>query len=154
MRIRLQEVKEYRGRLVDASANRSQSSRPPTSWAQTRGEDSDYSNVFFPVEWEKELTAETGPDGSFTIRDFPVGGALFVSMRAEGYGRLRAELNAEKPATIALARPGTLRGSVTCDRNTGAAAGIKIRIYASSARTRRDESSAQTDTGCAISRAA
>jgi hypothetical protein len=144
--LRPREVKEYRGRLVDASGRPiAKASIRPRSFAQTRGEDGDYSNIFFPVEWEKELTAESGADGAFTIREFPSDGALFVSIRAEGYGRLHAELNLEKPATIALARPGTLRGSATGDKNSEAARGIKIRVYGSSARNEPDGSPVQTD---------
>jgi protocatechuate 3,4-dioxygenase beta subunit len=131
--IQLLEPKDYRSRLTTTAGQPiARATVRPIGWSQVNNEVGYYRHVSFPVEWEKDYAAETASDGTFTIRGVPATGMISLAIQAEGFGKAWANLNLEKSLTVRLARPGKVHGSVTCEKDPKAAAGIKIRIYVSS----------------------
>jgi protocatechuate 3,4-dioxygenase beta subunit len=140
VQIKLQDVKDYQGRLVDAAGQPiTKATVKPLNGSYQKTEEQYYISYEFPASLRNELATETAEDGSFTIRNLPVQGRLALVINAEGFGKPWARLNLEKSATIKISRPGNIHGSITCAKDPQAVAGIKIQLYISSAVRERRE---------------
>ncbi|MBN1908314.1 MAG: carboxypeptidase regulatory-like domain-containing protein, partial [Pirellulales bacterium] len=132
IRIILQEVKEYRGRLVDAAGHPIPNATiRPNLWMGEHEEEGQHIQelIFFSDGLSRELAAKTDTDGYYQLRGVPANGRLDVRIETQDFGRPGARFMLKRPMTVALARPGNVRGSVTCEQDPGAVAGIKIRMH-------------------------
>ncbi len=142
-RIKLQDVKDCHGCLVDMSGQAiAQATVRPTQWFMeyTAGE-AVQQLIYLPGGWAKELTVETGLDGRFTLHNWPTVGRLDAKIRAEGFGEPGAGWKLDKSANIQLGRVGSVQGTVRCDQNPKAVAEIGLQLEPDwqSRRTRGDE---------------
>ncbi|MGD0518901.1 MAG: carboxypeptidase regulatory-like domain-containing protein [Thermoguttaceae bacterium] len=130
MQIKLQEVKDCQGRLIDASGQPIAKAKiRPTAWDYIRRDGNFRQEIFFiHTDLGNELAAETGADGSFTLRNVPAIGRINAKISAKGFGEPYAMWNVQKPPTFQIAPVGAVRGAVTCSKDNGAAAGVKLRL--------------------------
>ena len=134
--ITLQEVKEYRSRLTDAAGRPiAKATIRPNVWTYQHEEDGRHTQdlIFFSDDLGRELTAVTGGDGRFLLHGMPRVGKIGVQIDSRDFGKPRASLNLEQSVTVALARPGNIRGSTVCDKDREAVAGMRIRMYLAAA---------------------
>jgi protocatechuate 3,4-dioxygenase beta subunit len=129
-RIKLHDVKDLQGRLVDRSGQ-------PIAGATVRAiiwsrdydrEEQIQHIVYLPDRFAEEWTTKSGADGRFTLRKLPTVGRVGVKITAEGFGQPRAYWNVERPLAIELGRVGAIQGAVTCRHDPKAAAEIKLRL--------------------------
>ncbi len=132
MQIKLQEVKDCPGRLIDTAGRPIvQAKIRPVSWMYTRrGENFHQELIFLHEQLSDELTAETADDGSFNLHNVPVIGRISVKVLAKGFGEPLVIWNVEKPVVVQLGRAGNIRGSITCLQDPDAAADIKLALNA------------------------
>lgn len=129
-RIKLQNLKDCQGRLVDAAGQPvAKAIVEPSEWTTYPSrEEPNQQIVYFPTSLRKKMTTETGPDGRFSFHNLPAVGNLGVKIRAEGFGEPRAGWKVEKSPTIQLGRVGSVQGSLACRRDPKAAAGVKLEL--------------------------
>jgi protocatechuate 3,4-dioxygenase beta subunit len=129
--IRLVEVRDYRGRLVDTSGQPIAKARIRPIWLAQKTQGQllfAYDSVDLPPEFAKEMAGESGADGVFVLRGAPTEGAVRAEVSAPGFGSFHATCALSAPTTIRLAPTGSVRGSVVCKADPKAAAGIKLRL--------------------------
>jgi protocatechuate 3,4-dioxygenase beta subunit len=128
--IKLQEVKDCRGRLIDASGQPIPKAKiRPTGWTYEHREGGFRQELFFiHADLGNELAAETDADGAFILRNVPVLGRINARITAKGFGEPYALWKAEKPVIFQLVPVGSVRGSVTCPKDPGATAAVKLRL--------------------------
>ncbi len=132
MQLMVQEVKDYRGRLIDTAGQPIAKARiRPESYSLQQPAEKFYTSSAFPPPLKDELSVETGADGTFTIHNLPVQGQVTLTILAAGFGKPLATLNLKKSAAIQIGRAGTVRGSVVCETDPRAAAGIRIQLNVS-----------------------
>ena len=125
--IKLNDVKDCQGRLVDAAGQPiAKATIQPQGWQSS--EEMYHQQVVFPTEWRKKLTANTDSDGRFTLHDMPTPGTIGVKICAEGFGEPLASWPLEKSPTLTLARVGAVKVSAICEKDPKAADGIKLRL--------------------------
>lgn len=129
VRIRLQEITEYRGRLVDGRGApivgaqvRANGWRAGSAWSMCW----DYFD--FPAQFAKRLVAKTGDQGYFILPDLPVHGHLQASIAAEGFGRASAIFRLAESTTIRMERPGGIDGTLVTANDTGVLDGILLTL--------------------------
>ncbi len=136
LEIRLQEVNDCQGRLVDSAGQPiSKATIRPTSWSQQHTEEMYSVNIIFPAQWGSDLAAQSDADGHFTLRNVPIEGRISAKVRAEGFGEPWANWNLDKPANLKLNRVGAIRGAVTCEKDPKTVAGLKLRLLGGGMRT-------------------
>jgi beta-lactamase regulating signal transducer with metallopeptidase domain len=126
--IRLLEVQQYQGRLVSADETPITGARITAQAWHRGGQFYDRDSFEIPAELIERWSAQTDVQGQFVLRGVPAEGFLTVAIVAEEFGSPRANLSLTDPATIRLARPVSLRGSVVAAGSTTGLAGIPIRI--------------------------
>jgi protocatechuate 3,4-dioxygenase beta subunit len=131
IQIKLQEVKDCRGRLIDASGQPIAKAKiRPMFWSYEHREERNIGQELFFIHTDlgNELAVETDADGVFTLGNIPVKGRINVQISAKGFGQPIAMWKVEKPATLQLASAGAIQGSVTCPKDPGATAAVKLRL--------------------------
>ena len=129
IQVKLHNVKECRGRLVDTSGKPiAGASIHLKHWSWSPPGRGDPVSLEFPAVLMKELESRTAADGSFVVRGVPGQGQVRVALRAPGYGPLRASWNLEKPAALEVPPTGSVHLSVTGVKDAGALAGIEFML--------------------------
>lgn len=135
--IQLQNSKDYHGRLVDTSGQPIAGARIiPEGFRHEYASFRHSTNPFpfmmsfpFPPALQVERTVKTNARGAFTIRNLPVRGEISLSILAEGFGKQSGVFNLEKQAMIKIGRAGTVQGSLTCEKDPKAAAGVRLGLF-------------------------
>ncbi len=130
MRIRLDEVQTYRGRVEDSSGHPIADARirplsffRPSTWALA------WEGVaWVPPALADEMEARTGLDGEFVLRGVPVKDNIDAIVSAAGFGSVEFELPLRRPMTVRLARAGGVRGLVVCEGDSKAVAGVRVHL--------------------------
>jgi protocatechuate 3,4-dioxygenase beta subunit len=133
--IKLTEVQDCRGRLVQTSGQPIEKATIEPYYLSDAGFSQPVrQSGFLPPALAREMAAETAADGSFVLRGLPAGGSVSAKIIAAGFGAPTARWELGKPLTIQLDRPGSISGSLVCQQEPGAAAGIKLRLLPRSSR--------------------
>lgn len=135
VRIKLVDVKEYHGRLEDASGQPIKGARIKlTAW--TGGTFDEPTREYFELSSVviKPSTVTTAEDGSFVLRGVPVDGVLRARITTEEYGSPNVTFSLAKQVTIRINRPGRIRGTVVAEGTPGDAA--EVTLYLTGARER------------------
>ncbi len=130
LRIKLAEVQDYHGRLVDTAGKpiagatiRPQSVFPePLDAPGHRG-------VELPPELAADLRTETGADGTFTLHRVPAGGSIVSRATAPGFGSPRVAWNLNTPITLRLDRAGSIRGALVAPGGATGLDALKLSLY-------------------------
>lgn len=130
IKVKLQEVKECQGRLVDESNHPIAKAKiRPTMWSWERREENFMQDlIFLPANLTNEMAVETDADGRFTLAGIPTVGRIVTSIDSEEFGEPRVGWKTDKTLTFKLKRAGTLQGKLICAQDAKAAAGIKIEV--------------------------
>jgi hypothetical protein len=127
-RLRLVEVGESGGRLVDGSGRplANIKLRPTAFCGPEFGNETGWTGSV-PMVVREKLSAVTGADGRFVIRGVPAKGTIYADIEAGAYGHVTASWEVGQPATIALDRVGSIRGTIACPVPS-AAEGLKLSL--------------------------
>lgn len=135
VRIKLVDVKAYRGRLEDVAGQPIKGARIKLiGWSG--GTFDEPANEYFEVSSLviKPSTVTTADDGSFVLRGVPIDGMLRAIITTEEFGSPNVSFHLAKPVTIRINRPGRIRGTVVAEGPLGDAA--KVTLYLSRPRER------------------
>jgi len=129
-RIKLQNVKDCHGRLVDLSGQPIAAAKiRPAVWVcEWNREERVQHLIFFPTRLVKEWTTETAADGRFTLRNLPTIGRISAKIVAGGFGEPTGSWKLGGSAELQLGRVGVIHGSVTCPQDANAVAKIKLKV--------------------------
>ncbi|MBN2024255.1 MAG: carboxypeptidase regulatory-like domain-containing protein [Pirellulales bacterium] len=147
IKIKLNDVRECRGRLVDASGKPIvKATVAPKYWhclPPRPAPGGSGASIEFPPAWAKELECETGPDGDFALRGIPERGRFLASIHAPGFGPLSAFWDLEKPVALKVPDAGRVVARVTGPTEQAVLTGIKLNLSSAptDAGDRRDEPS-------------
>lgn len=112
--IRLREVRDVRGRLVDGEgrpiAGAKITAQVFTVLAVGQRSTSDFTELF--PELAAAFEVRTAADGGFVLPRAPVGARIGCDILAPGFGQPRAFFNTEQPVTIKLDRAGVISGAL------------------------------------------
>ncbi len=126
------ELSDYHGRLVDSGGR------------AIAGAVIEPLFLFHPLPRciATEMGTATASDGTFTLKVVPerYGKKAFAAaeIAAEEFGRVTASWNFDKPVTLQLEKPGCVCGSLACDSNPTAVAGIALELVAIESETTDD----------------
>lgn len=127
--IKLLEVQEYRGRLVDTSGQPiAKAVIEPIRWSEGRVGEPSNEAIEFPADLLQDIRGETDADGGFVLHGVPPRGQLAVNITAPAFGSPRTVLGLENPVTVRLDRPGNVRGKILCAKDPAAADRAKLSL--------------------------
>lgn len=133
MNIKLQETKDYQGKLVDLSGQ-------PISGAiikplYFRGNSfRAQRHVFYggstllSAEYGKQYEVKTKADGTFLMTKIPMRGSIVGIVSAPGFGSPQITWDLSSPVTIRLQRAGEIRGSLVSQDQNAPLSGVNLEL--------------------------
>ncbi len=142
--VRLNEVKTYRGRLVDMKGQPIVGAKLECSSVTNGTVRQPYSSktktAAFPFKIRDRFSAKTDENGWFSIKNLPVTGNIALKLqKGSGYGDARIFSDLDHPVTIQLAKAGSISGRLTNNgKPISAPSKCKLTIYSYGGILKRD----------------
>ena len=122
LQVRLVDVQDYRGRVLDDSGRPIAKATIRLMYVSSIEYPKPITELaFFPAEVGKGMGGETAADGSFVLHGVPARGTVSAEITAAGFGSPGASWGLSKPVTIRLQpAPGSIVGSFVCPADPAA----------------------------------
>jgi len=151
--VKLIEVRNYQGRLADASgrAIARATIRPHVLMPGDDRQSRESTIVYLFPELVAGLAVQSDADGKFLLRGVPAKGGIESLVTASGFGSPRVYWVLSESVTIQLDRPGSIEGKVTCPGDPKVVGAVKVRLTTQPDRDRpRDPKFVVSDSGDAM----